>query len=219
MTRSGRNVPAPAADLVVVTAICFGWFILLSLHAVAANFPSEPFTDGVFLEIITIEFVLAAAALGYLRVRGYDLRRLLPKPTIADSLVGVGLFVAAWIASSLLSAAVGNPARSAEPIGEMVAQASISFAPLLSVAIVNGLYEETFLVGYLQDALQATGASFALGVSALVRVLYHLYQGPTGALSALVFGVVLGVFYLATRRLWPLVFAHIMADVLGFALG
>lgn len=43
-----------------------------------------------------------------------------------------------------------------------------------------------FWLGYLVRGFAAVGASFAIGLSLLVRVLYHLYQGPLGAVSVLV---------------------------------
>jgi membrane protease YdiL (CAAX protease family) len=207
------------ADIVIVTALCFGWFILGSIQAVAAGFPSHPFTDGAFYGIIASEVMLAAAAFGYLHVRGHDLAHFIPTPTVAGSVAGVGLFVAGSLAAWALTSMVGNNSSATQPIEHMVADATISFAPLVGLSLVNGLYEETFLVGYLQRALDASGASFAVGVSLLVRVLYHLYQGPVGAVSVLGFGAVLSLYYLRTKRLWPLVFAHILADLLGFALG
>lgn len=99
----------------------------------------------------------------------------------------------------------------------MVAGAQISLGPLLAMSLVNGIYEEVFLLGYLQRALEGFGASFAVGVSLLVRVLYHLYQGPSGALYVLGFGLVLGLYFLRTRELWPVAFAHIFADFAGFS--
>jgi membrane protease YdiL (CAAX protease family) len=98
----------------------------------------------------------------------------------------------------------------------MVANASVSFLPLVAMSLVNGVYEEVFLVGYLQRALESSGAAFSIGASLLVRLLYHLYQGPSGAASVLGFGLVLSVYFLWKRKLWPLVFAHMFADIAGF---
>lgn len=205
-------------DVLVVTALCFGVFILGSIQAVASGFPTPPFTDAMFFNIITYEIFFAAAALGYLHLRGHDLRHLVPSPTYAGSIAGAILFVAAtavaWVLESMFS---GNSAAT-QPVETMVSNARISFVPLLGLSLVNGLYEETFLIGFLQRALETSGASFAVGASLLVRVSYHLYQGPIGALSILGFGLVLSLYYLRTRKLWPLVAAHILADFVGFSM-
>lgn len=83
---------------------------------------------------------------------------------------------------------------------------------------VNGLYEETFLTGYLLPAFGAVSAPFAVGGTALIRSLYHLYQGPAGVVAVLAFGIVCSVYYWRTRKLWPVVFAHMFADLYGFAV-
>ena len=49
--------------------------------------------------------------------------------------------------------------------------------------------------------------------SLLARVLYHLYQGPEAAVWVAAFGLTLTLAYLATRRLWPVVLAHILWDI------
>jgi membrane protease YdiL (CAAX protease family) len=80
------------------------------------------------------------------------------------------------------------------------------------------LFEELFLTGYLLRALIRFGASIAIGVPVLVRALCHLYQGPLGTMSVIGAGVVLGAYYWRKRQLWPVVFAHIFADIAGFIL-
>ena len=93
---------------------------------------------------------------------------------------------------------------------------AISTVGVILVVVVNGTFEEVFLLGFLQRGLQARGTSIALGVTLLVRVLYHLYQGPLGALSILAFGLVQGLWYARSKRLWSPVFAHIMCDIVAF---
>lgn len=208
------NAPA---DALIVTGICFGWFILISFQAVAAGFPATPFSDSDFIGLIAVECVFSVAALGYLQARGYDLSQLLPLPTAAGCLVGLALYAATLIVAWLTAAVIGTGHTAPEPIDEMVVNARISLLPLVAMSIVNGIYEEVFLLGYLQRALESFGAGFAIGASLLVRVLYHLYQGPSGALYVLGFGLVLGLYFAWTRKLWPAAFAHIFADFAGFS--
>ena len=206
------------ADAAVVVTICFGWFILGSIGAVASGFPTRPFDDSTFIAIIFLEVLLAAAALFYLRLRGHDLSPFVPSPTGIGCLVGLALYGVATLATWPIYHALGRPDLATQPIEQMVAGASISLPWLLGVSIVNGLYEESFLVGYLLRELEAFGASLAVGVTVLIRVLYHLYQGPLGAIYIVAFGIVLATYYWRTRKLWPVVFAHIFADVAGFSL-
>lgn len=207
-----------ATDAVVVIAICFGWFIVASIGAVVSGFPTRPFDDSAFGGIILFEVVLATVALGYLRWRGHNLSPLIPVPTGMGSLVGLGLYILIVFAGWPLGAFFGRADLAAQPIEQMIAGASFSLPWLVAASIVNGLYEETFLVGYLLRELETFGASLAIGTTVLVRVLYHLYQGPLGAVYVVVVGAVFGIFYWRTRKLWPVVFAHMFADLAGFAL-
>jgi membrane protease YdiL (CAAX protease family) len=207
-----------AADAIMVTAICFGWFILGSIQAVASGFPTRPFSDSFLVGIIVLEGILAITAIGYLLARGYNLAQLLPVPTAIGCLVGLGLYVTTVLVSWPLKflIAAGHPV--AQPVEHMVANATVSFLPVVAVSVVNGLYEEVFLVGYLQRALESSGVVFAIGGSVLVRLLYHLYQGPSAAISVLGFGLILSAYFGWKRKLWPIVFAHTIADIAGFSL-
>jgi membrane protease YdiL (CAAX protease family) len=104
-----------------------------------------------------------------------------------------------------------------QPITVIAAKAKPTLFFILAVSILNGLYEETFLLGYLVRGFSAAGASFAVGLSILVRLLYHLYQGPVGAVSVVVFGLIVSYYYWRTPVLWPAVLAHTIADVIGLA--
>lgn len=206
----------PAFEVLAIMAICFGWSMLASFVAVSAGFHNAPFSDGMFASMIATELILGAVALLVLRARGYAISEFFPSPTLTGCLIGVALYAAAVVACSLVIAPFGATAYEAQPIHDMVAQARPSLSMLVAVGMVNGLYEEMFLLGYLVRGFAKRDPSLALGMSLLVRLLYHLYQGPIGALSVLVIGFVFGLFYLRTGRLWPVVFAHTVADILPF---
>lgn len=210
--------PTPTTvEAIAVVALCFGWFIFSSLAAVAAGFPSGgSFNDSSLFTLVLIECVLGALALAFLRYRGYSLSRLLPSPTWQGCLVGLLLLVAANFVCLLVLQALPSYQNTDQPIEKMVEHSHPSVLALIVLSMVNGLYEETFLLGYLVRGFSSIGAPFALGISSLVRLTYHLYQGPVGAVSVLVFGLVLSLFYWQTRSLWPAVFAHTLADASAF---
>ena len=205
-------------DLVVVVIICFGWPIVGSVWAMLAGFPAPPFNDAAFAGVVVEELILGGVALAYLRLRGHELAALVPRPTALGSLVGLGLYALTalifWAAYWL----AGTPETSAEPIEKMIAAGSVSLPWLLAGSIVNGLFEEVFLTGYLLRALIPYGVIIAIGAPVLVRAVSHLYQGPLGTMSVIGVGVVFGAYYWRKRQLWPVVFAHIFADIAGFVL-
>lgn len=89
---------------------------------------------------------------------------------------------------------------------------------LLLSAMRAGLLEEVILNGYLIERFGDLRWSpwRALIVVAVLRGLYHLYQGPAMALGNVVMGLVFGWVYLRWRRVMPLVLAHALLDTVAF---
>lgn len=148
------------------------------------------------------------------RLIGLDLRRVdfdLPVGVGLTALIGVpGLMlyvVALWAG-----------------IGVTVAPANLQFTLWLAVpvlilaAVQNALLEEVVGVGYLLTRLRELGwhAAAAVGVHALLRGSYHLYQGIGAFVGNAVMGVVFALFFLRFRRVLPLVVAHTLLDVAAF---
>ena len=85
-------------------------------------------------------------------------------------------------------------------------------------AAMNGGLEEIVMVGYLLTRWRQAGWGPwpAIVASALIRGTYHLYQGFGGFVGNAIMGVVFGWFYAKTKRVWPLVIAHTLLDVVSF---
>jgi membrane protease YdiL (CAAX protease family) len=92
-------------------------------------------------------------------------------------------------------------------------------APVLVLAAIeNAVLEEVIMIGYLFTRWRQIGWSWPLviGLSAAIRGTYHLYQGFGGFIGNLAMGLILGLFFLRTRRVMPLVIAHTLLDVVAF---
>ncbi len=89
---------------------------------------------------------------------------------------------------------------------------------LVLAAAGNAFAEEVLLTGYLLTRLRQLGWSenAGLAASALLRGCYHLYQGFGGFIGNLVMGAVFGRVWQRTGRLWALVGAHLLLDVVAF---
>lgn len=89
---------------------------------------------------------------------------------------------------------------------------------LTLAAFGNAFAEEVLVVGYLLTRLRqlGVGENASLLVSAVVRGAYHFYQGVGGFVGNLVMGLVFGRIWQRTTRLWPLVIAHTLLDVVAF---
>jgi membrane protease YdiL (CAAX protease family) len=147
------------------------------------------------------------------RFIGFD--RTLPR---RDALHGVALAAAIGIPGLglyLVAKAIG--------INTQVAAANLadvwwSGPVLVLAAIENAVLEEVIMVGYLFTRWRQIGWSWpvVIGISAALRGTYHLYQGFGGFVGNLAMGVILGLFFLRTRRVMPLVLAHTLLDVVAF---
>lgn len=134
-----------------------------------------------------------------------------------------------WPVGGLLFAGIGIPglglylAARAVGLNTTVQAANLgehwwTIPVLVLSAFANGLLEEVVMVGYLFTRFRQAGYAPWVGwlVSAVIRGSYHLYQGFGGFVGNLLMGLLLGVVYLRTRRVWALVLAHFLLDVASF---
>jgi membrane protease YdiL (CAAX protease family) len=89
---------------------------------------------------------------------------------------------------------------------------------LTIAAAANAWAEEILVVGYLITRLRQLGLheNASLLVSAVLRGSYHFYQGLGGFVGNLIMGLIFGRLWQRTNRLWPLVVAHTVLDVVAF---
>jgi membrane protease YdiL (CAAX protease family) len=89
---------------------------------------------------------------------------------------------------------------------------------LVASAAANGWAEEVVEIAYLLTRLRQLGWSdnrSALA-SALLRGSYHLYQGLGGFVGNIVMGLVFARIWQHTNRLWVLIGAHTIIDIVAF---
>lgn len=210
-----RTTPTSSFEIIAIIAICFGYMMLGSLYTVMSGFPAQKFSDDGLQSLVLLELILASVAIVVLRMRGYAVAELIPQPSGTGSFHGVLLWVVALGVGSVAMALF--PKDQQMQLVGMMGKHALGLLTVFVLSVVNGLYEEVFLLGYLQRELMPHGAAFAVGASLLVRVLYHTYQGHVGATGVLVMGLVFGLYFLQTRSLWPPVLAHILADMAALA--
>lgn len=89
---------------------------------------------------------------------------------------------------------------------------------LILAALKNAVLEEVIAVGYLLERLEEIGWSWPLrtAASAVLRGLYHLYQGIGPFFGNLVMGLVFNEYYRRSKRVMPLVVAHTLIDIVAF---
>lgn len=89
---------------------------------------------------------------------------------------------------------------------------------LVASAAGNAVAEEVLVIGYLLTRLRQLGLRENAGLlgAAVLRGSYHLYQGFGGFIGNLIMGLIFGRMWQRTNRLWPLIVAHTLLDVVSF---
>jgi membrane protease YdiL (CAAX protease family) len=183
--------------------------------------PGRPWIDLAF-QLFNVAVAVAPVALvAYLMVRsgeslatlGVDRRRPAQDARRGAALAaviggaGLGLYLAAYHAGANLTVV---PAQ-LPPVWWRI-------PVLILAAAQNGVLEEVLVAGYLLHRLAQLGwrDGRALGVSALLRGSYHLYQGFGGFAGNVIMGLIFGRLYQRWGRAAPLVVAHTLIDGVTF---
>jgi membrane protease YdiL (CAAX protease family) len=88
------------------------------------------------------------------------------------------------------------------------------------IAVTAGVTEEIVVRGYAQtrlEQLRVPTAVILLAPTALWGVL-HVYQGLGAALTIFGLGLMYAWYFQRTRRLWPLILAHVLFDMTQLVL-
>nr|WP_029068068.1 CPBP family intramembrane glutamic endopeptidase [Jonesia quinghaiensis] len=193
--------------------------------AINASQSTRPYLDLTY-QVLSLVFALVpvALALYLLSARGRSVVRSLgmdgSRP-MRDFGWGMGLAavigipgLAFYVLGRQLGITVGVEAAGLDPTWWAI-------PILILAALKNGVLEEIIVVGYLWERLRDLGWGTwrIIWTSALVRGSYHLYQGIGPFIGNVVMGVLFAWFYQSRwgrNRVWPLVIAHTVIDIVAF---
>lgn len=199
-------------------AIVFGLTVALPvIYTIAARrFYDFDFGQRRLVTTVFIELVVVTLLWPWLSARGWSFRAILEAPEPKDVLRGVGLAMLAYIASYISTVTwwvfvpeADHVLRTALPSGSATPWA------VLLIVVINPLVEECLWLAYGVTALERYGTRFAVVASVALRTSVHLYQGLLAFISVLPLGVVFTVYFARTRRIWPVVVAHMLFDTLA----
>lgn len=244
--QASPSVPAPSSriqlllglEIAVVLALSLGRSAFYAVLALIDAFTRGPLAEqttalnrsasdrpwfDLVHQLANVAFALAPVALVLLlltltgtaavRALGLDLRR-----PGKDLLWGV-----------VLTACIGLPGLAIYYLGRALG-ATLEVIPaaldthwwtvpvLVLHALKNAMVEEVIVAGYLVLRLEQLGWKpvAIVAASAVLRGLYHLYQGIGPGLANMLMGVVFAEWFRRTRRTMPLVIAHTLLDVVAF---
>lgn len=206
-----RGSPREIATVFGVTV--GGWLFLWVLKG---SFISFDFGQARLLRTFVAEAIYVIALWPWLVARGWSFGAIAGAPHPVDIWRGFLLAIVAEAVSyfSAYTWVVFVPGSyeallTASPVG--------TAAPwVIAVgAIINPVVEEFLWLGYGITALRRYGTRTAVVISIALRMLVHLYQGRVAFIGILPLAVVFTLYFVRTRRLWPVIVAHLLFDTVA----
>lgn len=218
------------AEIAIVMCVAFGWFIVGSLWSfgdtLAPSYQMPPITERDLSELVLQEIASLAVVGWFLWRRGWTPKLLglvwAERPVRGSLLQAIGqqalwavaLIFCVVVPTALIYAVLAQlvPEAVAATTGPFVAPA-IGLGVILATSLVNPIFEELFVCGYLVARLAPRYGTWpAIHASTAIRLTYHLYQGPIAALSIVPVGLVFAYWFVQRKQLWPLIVAHAYFD-------
>ena len=215
-------------EFALVIGVAFGYLIvasigtLLSGRTVGHETVARSFGDAHMYALVVYELIVTPVILAVLYIGGWRLRDLKISPSVSGTVLGLTIFSGMWLgewAFSWLMQVVFPAMRSIHEVLAAYRPAEApSLAAIVLVSLINPLFEEVFVCGYVIEALRRRfGTTAAINVSVVIRALYHLYQGIAYQPFHIAYGLVQGYVYVRYERLWPLLVSHALLDFIPMA--
>ncbi|WP_240770547.1 CPBP family intramembrane glutamic endopeptidase [Nocardioides sp. GY 10127] len=183
--------------------------------------PGRPWLDLAY-QLLRIFFALVPVGLaGYLLVRsGTRLREVWFRGARwgRDLAWGAGLAASVGTVGLLFYLATYALGTNLTVVAQDLGSTWYQVPVLILAAAENAVLEEFVVLGFVQVRLRqlGLGSGAAIGLAALLRGSYHLYQGLGGFVGNLVMGLLFGTLYSRWGRVTPLVVTHTLLDVGAF---
>ncbi|WP_037028460.1 CPBP family intramembrane glutamic endopeptidase [Psychromonas aquimarina] len=206
-------------EFFTVILIGFGYLTLSSLEfAFTASNQQVVFSNS-GLEFLMVYETIVLLFLGvFLYSRGWKFHWLGLKPYKTDPIVGIGIALFSYLSYVIVYELFLY--FTSAGINEDVFSGNLDLLYVIIISIINPIFEEVLVCGYVISYFKQSSKSFwfAINVSLLIRLSYHLYQGTVGVLSIIPLGLVFTYWFAKTGRLWPVIIAHILFDFIGLVV-
>ena len=222
ITRWIKNL-SPLAELILVLILGLGQFIYSSTRGffvVTSTFDHSwtyQYTSHERYSLVIYE-LLALLLIGYvLKVRDWSIKDFNLDFTFRLIWIGLLLMFARNIIGSIsfklfeLMNVVNDKAATHVQFG-----LTADWVSLALVIVINSVYEEVILIGYLFKRLEKYSPILIIGFSLLLRIMCHTYQGYMMLFSIVPLGLVFGYYYYRKRKLWPLIIGHGLINLITF---
>jgi membrane protease YdiL (CAAX protease family) len=194
-------------EFALIIAVCFGY----STWSAFADLFGEPhgivWSDLTIIQVLLRKVALMLVVAFVLNTRGWGLHQIGFRLSWSAVLAGVPVLLSYWVlyvAASFL--ALRFYPLALDPHAAIVLEASVGL--VLTEALVNSVFEESLVCGYVVSVLASRGVVLSITVSTLIRLAYHVYYGPMVLIVILPMGLLFSLVYWKWRNLWPLITAH-----------
>ena len=210
-------------EFIIILIIVFGFptfYSFISLVAFLRGYGGPAnFSNFSLINTVELEVLTGCAAGAFLYTRFWSLSHFHVNigwlQSLFGTMIAAGDVLLQYVALFLLKALYPSDAL----ISTGVQISKISLPVAIVVSFVNPIFEELFVVGYIIQSLRKNhDAFYVITLSATIRLLYHLYQGPI-AIGIFFLGILHAYYYWRWKSLWPLIFAHCILNFLVFGLG
>lgn len=207
-------------EVFIVLILGFGLFIYSSTIAILENSVTsntKTYNSYDFIFIIVYEVIMLTIITCFLKSRQWSYKDF--NLDFSVKMVGVAILLViiretsgAFITQALIGLNILNPETLHDP--SITLQSNMVSMAL--IAVVNSIYEEVLLIGYLFRRFEKYHPAMVIAISFLVRASYHTYQGWMNMPMVFVLALVFGIYYIKYKKLWPLIIAHGIGNVFHF---
>lgn len=221
--RKTNIIPGLLEFIIVITA-SLGYFIYSALqytHFSDSDATVISYGDAEIIHMLQYESAVLVFLFLFLKFQGRNLKDLGFSVSIDKITHGLILFIANYIIYLLLFRVFGDFLITSGTEGSSSAAVAysinLSILPLILFSIINPIFEEFILVGYIASVVgKRFGLIITLITSVFFRLSFHVYQGPLILLSILPMGILFTVYFWHKRSIVPLIIGHGVMDFLSF---
>ncbi len=206
------------AEFVVVSALCFSYAAFTSLGIFLSGSRTYDLGTGPVLRAILAKILILAVVIAILRLRGWQPDRLGLNFSWKAAAAGIPMFVMYLLVFWITATFVLLIWPDARTVWVFRYTFSAPMWLMLVFIIVNAVLEEFAVTAYVIASLSHKGAALAIAASTLLRLAYHLYEGPLTFAGIVPLGVLFGALFWRWRNIWPLIVAHSIANIVAYAV-
>ena len=168
--------------------------------------------------MVGYRLAVMTGVIAFLSLRGWNLRDFPLRVNLRQTMWGAGLFLSVftvYVAGAGLSRLLlSEKAMALYSFGGC----TVNLPNLIAVAVVNPLFEELLILGYVIRSLKIEHTVwFTINASVLLRVLCHLNQGVYLLAVVIPMGLVFGHYFYRRNNLWPPILGHSLMSLVFLA--